>query len=269
MCEFMIDKKKEYAIVTGGSSGVGREYALQLAAKGYNILLVSDDDINNQKVAQEIKQAHLVDANALTLDLCDSSSIRAITDFVDHHSLSIEVLICNAGILLFGGVTSTTQYSFERIIDLHCKATTLLCREFAIRMSQVEKGYILIMSSSSAWMPYPTIAAYSATKAYLKNFGRSLYYELRDQGIKVTTIFPGAIDTRLFSLNKNIRSRLLWWRVMSTPQYIAEQALHSLFKGKHCSKPGLFNKSSTTICAILPSWALLPVLKIKRLRKLW
>ena len=260
---------QKYAIVTGGSSGVGRQYALQLAAKGYNILLVSNDAKGNEKVTAEIKSLYPVIVLPFLLDLTQASSIDALTQVIDEQSFDIEVLICNAGILVFGGVTSTPSHSIERAIALHCLIPTLLCREFAKRISMKKRGYILIMSSSTAWMPYPTIATYSATKAYLKSFAQALYYELRDQGVKVTAVFPGAVDTPFYTLDDKIRHRLLWWNIMLTPEKVARYGLRALFKGHRRCITGVFNKCSVAICAILPSFALLPVLRIKRLRKLW
>ena len=261
--------KQKYALITGGSSGVGQQYALQLASKGYNILLISNDLKANAVVESEIKSLYQVDVQSLFLDLTQTSSINAIIQIVDKQSLIVEVLVCNAGILVFGGITSTVPTSIERIIDLHCTIPTLLCQEFAKRMSIEKKGYILIMSSSTAWMPYPTIAAYSATKSYLKSFAQALYYELRDQGVRVTAVFPGAIDTPFYTLNEKMRHRLLGWSVMLPPERVATCGLNALFKGRRRSIPGVFNKCCVAICAILPSCALLPILRIKKLRKLW
>ena len=265
----MSDTKQKYAIVTGGSSGVGRQYALELAERGYNIILISNDATANEVVAHEISSLHSVKVLPLMIDLTQASSVDIITQLVDEQLLHVEVLICNAGMLAFGGVTSTSPNWIERIINLHCLVPTLLCREFAQRMSKAQKGYILIMSSSTAWMPYPTIATYSATKAYLKNFAQDLYYELRNLGVKVTVVYPGAIDTPFYTLDDKMRHRLLWWRVMLTPERVAKYGLRALFKGRRRSIPGIFNKCCVAICAILPSCALLPILRIKRLRKLW
>ena len=135
-----------YAIVTGGSSGVGQQYAMQLASKGYNILLVSDDEAGNDRVANEIGANYQVNVEVLTLDLTQTASVDAIVEWVDVREIIVEVLVCNAGILAFGGITSVSSASLVRVIDLHCKIPTLLCREFAKRMSANGVGYILIMS---------------------------------------------------------------------------------------------------------------------------
>lgn len=261
--------EKKYALITGGSSGVGRQYALQLAQKGYHILIVSNDEAGIDETTLDIKNISNVVVRSLVLDLTIVSSVSAIIDYVDKENLHIEVLICNAGILVFGGVTSTQPLSLERIIDLHCKIPTLLCREFGQRMSAAGKGYILIMSSATAWMPYPTIAAYSATKTYLKTFARALCYEVKDRGINVTIVFPGAIDTSFYKLDSQTRQKLLKYHIMLTPETVARKGLNALFKGKHRLIPGLFTKVCAGLCAIMPACFLWPVLKIKHVRRMW
>ena len=265
----MIDTESKYALITGGSSGVGRQYAFQLAAKGYNILIISNNAEANVKIANDIKEQFAVDIQYLYLDLTQASATDAIIDFVNRQSLCIEVLICNAGMLVFGGTTSTTATSLQQIINLHCTIPTLLCREFGKRMSENRKGYILIMSSATAWMAYPTIATYSATKSYLKTFSRALWYELRDMNVKVTTVFPGAIDTPFYSLNDKMRSSFVRWHMMQTPEFVARKGLRALFNGHHKCIPGVFTKCCVLICALLPAFALLPILSIKRVRALW
>ena len=267
----MVSKKSSnstYALITGGSSGVGRCYALQLAERGYNILLVSNQADANEVVAREIFSQYGVEVKTMDIDLTQSDSIAEIVEFVESQAIDVGVLISNAGMLSFGGVTSTAPQTLERIISLHCTAATLLCREFSQRMTKKGVGYILMMSSSTAWMPYPTIATYSATKAYLKNFGRALWYEVRDRGVRVTVVFPGAVDTPLYKLDNGKRRRLVWWGVMSSPDKVAKRGLKALFAGRHRSIPSLFNKMCVVICTLLPAFMLLPILKIGRVRRL-
>ena len=260
---------KKFAIITGGSSGIGKHYASRLAEMGYNIFIVSNNKKANEAVANEIRINSAVEVKCSFLDLSETSSVDEIIKIIDDEDLNVEVLICNAGILTFGGVISTNIKSLEKVIDLHCKIPTLLCKRIAEKMVLNHKGYILIMSSSTAWMPYPTIAAYSATKSYLKNFGQALYYELKDQGIKVTVVFPGAVDTPFYKLDNKIRKRLLKYGIMLLPETVARKALKDLFNGRHKSVPGVFNNLCSGICSILPVKALNPVLKIKKLRNLW
>lgn len=259
----------KYALITGGSSGIGRAYAFLLAERGYHILIVSNDDAGNRRTASEISAKCGVQTRSLLLDLTCTESVAAITGYLAKEALLIEVFICNAGMLSFGSFCGTPAQSLERIIDLHCKIPTLLCRELALLMRKNGKGYILIMSSATAWMPYPTIAAYSATKGYLKNLAQALYYELRNEQIGVTAVFPGAIDTPFYTLDNRMRHRLLRWHIMLPADYMARKALRALFKRRPRYIPGLFTKLCAGLCAMLPVRALLPVLKLRRVRRLF
>ena len=242
---------------------------MQLAARGYHILRVNNDAVGKEKVSDEIRIQYPVEVQSMTLDLTLISSVNEIIALIDESEILVEVLICNAGMLVFGGLTNTTNVSLEKIIELHCLIPTLLCRELAMRMRKTGQGYILIMSSATAWMPYPTIAAYSATKSYLKTFGRALYYEMRHQGIRVTVVYPGAIDTAFYSLDHQMRQRLLWWKIMLSPTEVARKGLHALFSGHHRCIPGIFTKICVGICYLLPPWLLRPILRIKKIRSIW
>lgn len=260
---------KKYAIVTGGSSGVGKEFVRQLAVIGYNIVLVSNNPEGNLNVVAEVKSNCDVEIIPINLDLSLSSSVDRLVEFVDERALEVEVLICNAGMLVFGGVVATPSQRLEQIVNLHCVIPTLLCCAFGAQMSKRKKGYILIMSSMSVWMPFPAIAAYSATKSYLRSFGQSLYYELRHQGVKVTVVMPGAIDTQFYKLAASTRSKLLRFGLMQSPAEVARKSLKALWKGKRRIIIGLFAKICVAFCFLLPSCALLPVLSIKKVRQLF
>ena len=103
--------EKKYALITGGSSGVGRQYALQLAQKGYHILIVSNDEAGIDETTLGIKNISNVDVRSLVLDLTLVSSVSAILDYVDPENLSIDFLICTSGILFSGVVTFTPPLS--------------------------------------------------------------------------------------------------------------------------------------------------------------
>lgn len=170
--------------------------------------------------------------------------------------------------LLFSQLKNTAIERIEQIIALHCTAPTLLCRLFAEDMRRRGCGRILIVSSITAWTPYPTISHYAATKAYLKSFAQSLWYELRGSGVSVTVVFPSAVDTPFYSLDEKMRRRLLRWGVMMSAESVVRKALNAMFRSRRRCLPGVMTKLEAAICAVLPSWALLPVLKLPVVRKI-
>lgn len=258
----------KYALVTGASSGIGREYAVQLAARGYGVVLVSNQDEANRVVAEQIAAEYKVPTFPYYMDLTADGAAKQLWKWTIEQRLEVEVLVCNAGILLFGRMVAMSTEKLQNIVTLHCTSTTLLCRYFGEAMCARKRGFILLMSSSAAWMPYPSIAAYAATKAYLRSFSRAIHGEMAMEGVRVTAVFPGAVDTPLYQLSEKMRRRLVWWGVMSTPQYIARKGLSALFKGRYRCIPGIFTKISLVACRLIPACVIRSLLRIPAVRRL-
>ena len=258
----------KWALVTGASSGMGKEYARQLAERGYNIIVASNDDEGNRCVAKCLERDLRVKAVSIYADLAIENGAQSLYQAVRDRGYEVEILVSNAGMLLFSQLKNTAIERIEHIIALHCTAPTLLCRLFAEDMRRRGEGRILIVSSITAWTPYPTISHYAATKAYLKSFAQSLWYELRGSGVCVTVVFPSAVDTPFYSLDEKMRRRLLRWGVMMSAESVVRKALNAMFRSRRRCLPGVMTKLEAAICAVLPSWALLPVMKLPAVRKI-
>lgn len=257
-----------YALITGASSGIGRHYASELASRGHNIIAVSNQPAELQTTAQELRTEYGVEVHTICMDLAIPTAAKGLFDHCKQEGWQVDYLICNAGMLLFSTLVNTAPERLNTIISLHCTTTTLLCRYFGEVMKSRRKGHILIMSSSTAWIPYPTISHYGATKAYLKNFASALWYELRPYGVSVTTVFPGAVDTPFYKLSNKLRRLFVNLGIMSRPERIARQGVKAMLRGKRRLTPGLFTKIVVGICAILPARMLYPILRIGPIRRL-
>ncbi len=258
----------KYAVVTGASSGIGYEYAAQLAARGYGVVLVSNREAENRVTAERIATEYRVPTHAYCVDLTADGAAEQLWRWTVERGLEIEVLVCNAGILLFGWMVTMSPEKLQNIVTLHCTTTTLLCRYFGAAMCERKRGFILLMSSSTAWLPFPSIAAYAATKAYIRSLSRSLHAELWAKGVRVTAVFPGAVDTPLYQLSDKMRRRLIFWGVMSTPQFVARKGLTALFKGRCRSIPGGFNKFSLFASRLIPPCVIRALLRIPAVKRL-
>ena len=256
------------AVITGASSGIGLEYATQLAAEGYDIVVVSNRDEDNRRVATTLAERYGVQAEPLYVDLTQADAAEQVYAFVQQRGLKVDVLINNAGMLLFSQLVNTSPSQMERIIALHCTTPTKLCRLFAREMAERGGGHILIMSSITAWTPYPTISLYGATKAYLHSFGQSLWYEMRGRGVSITAVYPSAVDTPFYDLSDKMRSLLLRVGLMLSAESVARKALRAMFAGRRRCLPGLITKLEAAICYLLPAWVLLPILKIPAIRRI-
>lgn len=164
----------KYAVVTGASSGMGLEFARQLAERKYGIVIVSNQPEENRRVAEMLRRQNHVDVRVIDMDLTLPKAAEDIYQQVTSWELEVEVLVSNAGMLLFSTLERTSLERLDRIIALHCTTPVKLIRLFGEDMLKRRKGYVLITSSSTAWMPYPTISHYAATKVFLKSFSRSV-----------------------------------------------------------------------------------------------
>lgn len=257
-----------YALITGASSGMGLCYAKELARMGYNIIAVSNQPAELEATTAMLAKEYAIEAHAIYADLAERSAAKMLFDRCQSEGWEVEILISNAGMLLFSTLTNTTPERLGTIIDLHCTTTTLLCRYFGEEMKHRRKGRILIMSSSTAWLPYPTISHYSATKAYLKNFAFALWYELHRYGVSVTAVFPGAVNTPFYKLSDKMRNRLSTLGVLMRPEAVAKRGIRAMMRGKRRLTPGLFTRLVVAICAILPARVLDIIICIKPIREL-
>ena len=247
-----------YALITGASSGIGRCYATLLAERGYSIIAVSNQAVELEATAAQIGERYNVDVQTICVDLAEQDAARRIFDYTEQQGWQVEILICNAGMLLFSTLVNTDANRLATIINLHCTTTTLLCRYYGEAMKRRRKGRILIMSSSTAWLPYPTISHYSATKSY----------ELHRYGVSVTAVFPGAVDTPFYKLSDKMRRRFVALGVMMPAETIARRAINAMMRGRRRLTPGLFTKIVVGICAILPARVLDIFLRIGPIKRL-
>lgn len=257
-----------YALITGASSGIGRCYAIEMAKRGYDIIAVSNQPQQLDEVAGQITADYGVEVATIAIDLASEGAAKSIFDTCNESGYEVDVLICNAGMLLFSTLTRTTPESLKSIITLHCTTTTLLCRYFGELMKSRRKGHILIMSSSTAWLPYPTISHYSATKSYLKSFASALWYELHSHGVGVTVVFPGAVNTPFYKLSDKSRQLFLTLGVMMRPEDIARRGVRAMLRYRRRLTPGLFTKIVVAICAIVPARLFELVLHIGPIKRL-
>jgi short-subunit dehydrogenase len=257
-----------YALITGASSGIGRCYAHELARRGYNIIAVSNQEHELAAVAEELRTTYNITAHHIYTDLATADAAKSIFDRCEAEGWQVEILVCNAGMLLFSTLLRTEPKRLETIVALHCTTTTLLCRYFGEVMKQRGKGRILLMSSSTAWLPYPTIAHYGATKAYIKNLAFALWYELHRHGVSVTAVFPGAVDTPFYNLRPTWRKWFVRLGIMHRPETIARRGIRAMMCGRRRLTPGLFTKFVVVVCAILPARVLDALLHIPPITKL-
>ena len=257
----------KFTLITGGSSGIGLQMAHCCAARGENLIIVSNQPEALLDAAKSIEAAYSVCVHTIAADLSATDAATTIYEQTSNIGI-VDTLISNAGVLHFGKALNTTDSYIDFITALHCTTPIKLCRLYAADMVCRGGGKIMIVSSMTAWTPYPTMSLYGSTKAMLKNFAQSLWYELRDSGVSVTTVFPGAVDTPLYNLSANARRWLRGLGVMSSPQSVARKAVKAMHRRCRTVIPGVFTKIAVAACRLLPAVVILPVMKIPAVSRL-
>ena len=250
---------RPWALITGGSSGMGLEYARQLAEIGCNLLLVSNQEEELEKVARDLGTDE-IQVVPHYQNLATETAAEELLAFCQAENLQIDILINNAGMFFFEELTRENEAKALTMMRLHTFTPTRLCIQFGEEMKKRGYGYIINMSSMAAKLPCPGITIYSATKAYLKSFGKSLYFEMRPYGVGVTTVCPAAIATPLYRLKPSLLQFGVKIGVIGTPQWLVRRALKGMMRKKRVVKPGFMNIYLPPLIALLPH---------KLVEKLW
>lgn len=253
-----IARGSAWAMVTGAAMGIGRQYAERLALLGYNLLLV---DIREEveREAEIIKHTHRIKCDCKVMDLATLDAARHLHDYTVNQGYEFDIVINNAGIFSFCDILNTSTERLERIILLHDMTLTMMCRLYAADMVKRGKGRILNMSSYSIWMPFPGLAAYSASKAYIKSFSEAFAKELRKTGVTITAICPAGIATDLYGLSKGLQKFGVKSGILMSPKSCARRGLNAMFRGKRVVVPDWWYRLLIPMCMYLPGFIIRPL----------
>jgi len=249
-----MNEQKNFALVTGASSGIGLALSKELARRGYPLLLVSNEEARLAETALELEARYQVKAIALYMDLAQSDSAQRLFDYCEANMLKIEILVNNAGIFFFKDVTETSCELAQTVINLHVLTPTLLSKLIAQQMIRDNReGYIMNMASISSRMMMPGIALYSSTKSYLRCFSRAMRHEIFDKGISITTVCPGAVATGLYALPSHYMKLGVKLGIILPAERLAVQAVKKMFRCKAEFIPsGFVNRLFIFLVATMP-----------------
>jgi len=243
----------KYALVTGASSGCGYEYARILAQKGYNLLIVSNEDAIHEK-ADILRSNFPVKVISLVRNLGVQDAAKDLYNYCADNHIEIEVLINNAGVYHDRDFMDDSEAFNMLIMNLHMTTPAMLIYYFGQDMARRGKGYVLNMCSVTADIAVQRLGSYGSTKAFLRNFSRSLYVEMKDKGVIITDMTPGAINTGLYNIKPWATKIGLLLGYIVQPNYLARRGVNAMFRGRaKVSVPCVWNYILLFFVALIPT----------------
>lgn len=238
-----------WAVIAGGTTGIGEAYSRELAAAGLNLLVIGLEDENLARLAKELPSQHAVEVRTANLDLARVdllTEIRALTADIE-----VGLLVYNACFLEIGEFIDVELDAHLKALDVNCRGPLILSHLLGRQMAERGRGGILLMASASACHGTAMIASYSASKSFDIALGEALWEELRHRGVDVLALIAGAMTTPNFrKVTPREKEDLL--RPMD-PGDVARQALAALGEGP-VKIPGLLNQIAAFITLrVLPS----------------
>ena len=218
--------KGHWALVTGASSGIGREFCRQLAAAGVNVVLVARTEKSLESLGAELSREHGTQTLVMATDLSQPDAAAGLKSRLAARDCKIRLLINNAAVGRWGRFEATRAQSYEEMIRLNTAAIVSMCHHFLPDLTSFPTSAIINVSSPAALQPVPFMAVYAATKAFVHSFSQALYGEWRDRGVLVQALCPGPTATEFDAKAGAYSSALTEAR--GSPKPVVEASLANL-----------------------------------------
>ncbi|MBI4274903.1 MAG: SDR family oxidoreductase [Rhizobiales bacterium] len=242
--------KRPVALITGASAGIGVELARAFARHGHELVLVARRKRRLAALAAEIEATGCVTPLILALDLARADAVATISKALASHGLEPQYIVNNAGFGLLGPAVALDRAEQLEMIDLNVRALTELSLTFVDSLRR-HRGGILNVASVASFLPSPGMAVYYATKAYVLFFSEALHRELKPQGVRVTALCPGPVETE-FQARAGIRAGAIPHFLARSAGRVADEGYRGLMAGRRLVVPGKLNKVVTLLPRILP-----------------
>lgn len=229
-----------WALVTGASSGIGRDLARELAMRGCHVVLVARRVDRLEQLASELRAEHGVQAEVEAIDLAHEQAPAELFARLARRERAIDVLVNNAGFGVHGAFLDQDLERLTRMVRLNAVAVFELCHLFARPMAERGHGHVLNIASVAGLCPVPSYALYAATKAFVVSLSEALAFELGERGVNVTVSLPGATWTEFFEVSG--QKRTLYNRVTGmSSEAVARISVRAMERGRHSIVPGWRN----------------------------
>jgi short-subunit dehydrogenase len=240
------------ALVTGASAGIGRAFAVGLAARGHNLVLVARDAARLEELAAELTVTHAVDADVLAADLLTDDGVASVEARLGDADHPVDILVNNAGFGTFGRFAELDVDREVQEVGLNVLALLRLTHAALGAMELRQAGAILNIASLAAYQPAPASATYGATKAFVHSFTHAVHEEARGTGVHVMLVCPGYTHTEFHDraqLGPTDLPEFLW----QSADDVVAAALRDLDRGRSVSIPGVLNQTAAAFSSVAPA----------------
>lgn len=244
------------ALVTGASSGLGVDFARNLARRGANLVLVARRADLLEAVKNEIHEKYKVQVHVIVQDLSTPTAALDLLESLKNKNIQVDILINNAGYGLYGKFDEIAWQKEHNMLELDIITVSHMTRVFSQEMRKRKYGYILNIASIGAFQPTPLYASYSAAKSYVLSFSEAVNFELRGSGVSVSTLSPGITATEFLKVSG--QSPTIFQRLtLMKPDKVTEIGIRGmLWRCSHII-PGLVNQLAYVASKFLPKYLII------------
>lgn len=245
---------KPYSIITGASEGLGKAFALDLAKRNHNLVLVALPFSGLPDLASFIERNFDVDVFIVETDLSSKENCIDLFNKIKEEKLLINMLINNAGMGGYYWFNEKSIEFYQLQIALNVTTPTLLIKLFLDDLINNGPSYILNVSSLSGFFSMPRKQVYAATKSYMRFFSLSLHQELKNSGVQVSVVCPGGIKSRLpIILQAKDKKGMAKWSILH-PEEVAAYSIEKMMASQKLIIPGFWNRFFLILDKLMPAF---------------
>ena len=241
-----------FALITGGSGGIGFYLARELASRKHDIILVARSSEQLSQRCDELSKAFNIRAEFLSLDLSTPDAHLTLKSWLNQNSFSIDILINNAGYGIWNPVEKTTLDELTNMMQLNMNTLVNLCYTLLPDLKTHKKSFILNVASTAAYQAVPTLTTYAATKAFVVLFTRGLRQELMKSSVSVSCLSPGATSTGFIDRAGMASMKERAEKFSMKPEAVAKIGIKGMLRGKAEIIPGFVNWLSVQFTYLVP-----------------
>lgn len=241
-----------YALVTGATSGIGKELAKLLVKDGYNLVIVGRNQDTLEKTSSELKAINPVKIVTISKDLFNKNAAFELYELVKAKGIQVDILVNDAGQGQYGKFINTEIQRELEIIQLNISSLVVLTKLFLKDMVARKSGRILNLSSIASKIPGPFQSVYHGTKAFVQSFTEAIRDEVKETGVVITALLPGATATDFFNKADMLNAKIVAEGDLADAATVAEDGYEALMKGKDMVISGFKNKVQVAMASVLP-----------------